>query len=268
MKYTLVDFGTLRVKAMEMVMGMAREELRSVYSVDDDGYMRIGMHGMVVESGDRIVLIDPGCAGFLPGRMLEEYGLEMEHPVPEAVRLAGYPPEAITDVLFTHLHFDHGSGAFERRPGGIFKSFPNARYVVSEQQLKYVMHPQEKEKGSFFNKLLKFAGETVPLEEWAAEGFSFIESSGHTSHMQIPFIQSGDEVVVFISDLAPMKVFGAGPDHKGGASLPGTEMPLYSYYDIDPDLIAREREVLMRSLPEGTRIVYYHEPGEDFTVQL
>jgi glyoxylase-like metal-dependent hydrolase (beta-lactamase superfamily II) len=246
---------------MEMIMGIGEEELRSVYDVDDDGFMRIGMHGMVVETEERVVLIDPGCASFLPGRMLEEYGLEMEHAVPDAVRRSGYPPEEITDVLFTHLHFDHGSGAFERRPGGIFKAFPNARYVVSKQQMNYVMHPQEKEKGSFFNKLLKFAGETGSLETWEAEGFSFIESSGHTPHMQIPFIRSGDEVVVFISDLSPMKVFGGIPGGVGGK-------PLYSYYDIDPDLIARERETLMRSLPEGTRIVYYHEPGEDCVVQL
>ena len=98
--------------------------------IDEDGFMQIGMHGMVVETGDRRIVIDPGCADFLPRRLQEEYGLEMDCPVSEAVKRAGYPAETITDVLFTHLHFDHGSGAFERRPGGIFKTFPAARFVV------------------------------------------------------------------------------------------------------------------------------------------
>ena len=248
MKYTIISFGTLRVKAMEMVLGLQEEELRKVYSIDEGGYMRIGMHGMVVETGDKTVLIDPGCANFLPKKILEEYGLEMESSVPEAVEKAGFPPGTITDVLFTHLHFDHGSGAFERRPGGIFKAFPEARYVVSEKQLKYVHSPYEMERGSFFHKLFKFAGETTALESWNADGFSFIESYGHTPHMQIPLMHSGDELVVFISDLAPMKVFEG--------------KPLYSYYDMDRDLIIKERESLMRSLPENTHIVYYHEPGE------
>lgn len=251
MKYTIVNFGTLRVKAMEMIMGMAEEELREIYSIDEEGFMRIGMHGMVVETGDRVVLIDPGCGTFLSKSILEEYGLEMEHTVPEALDKAGFPPETITDVLFTHLHFDHGSGAFERRPGGIFKAFPEAEYVVSEQHLAYAMHPDAKEEGSFFHKLFRFVGEPTPMESWEADGFSFVESSGHTPHMQIPIMQSGDEVVVFISDLAPMKVFDG--------------RPLYSYYDMDRELVKKEREAFMGSLPEGTKVVYYHEPGNDCT---
>jgi hypothetical protein len=59
-------------------------------------------------------------------------------------------------------------------------------------------------------------------------------------------MQSGDDVVVFISDLAPMKVFDG--------------RPLHSYYDMDGELVIREREAFMRSLPDNAHIVYYHEP--------
>jgi glyoxylase-like metal-dependent hydrolase (beta-lactamase superfamily II) len=138
MKIQSLHLGTLRVNAFEMIMGVPEELVRERYEVDANNQMRIGMHGLIVETGDRVILFDPGCATFLSKSLADTYDLVMERPLTAVVAGAGYRPEEITDVLFTHLHFDHGSGAFLRIPGGIVKAFPNARYVVSRKQLGVV----------------------------------------------------------------------------------------------------------------------------------
>lgn len=245
MKIQSLHLGTLRVNAFEMIMGVPEEFVRERYTVDVNNQMRIGMNGLIVETGDRVILFDPGCATFLSKSLAETYDLVMEQPLTAIVADAGYRPEAITDVLFTHLHFDHGSGAFLRIPGGIIKAFPNARYVVSRKQLGAIEKLPSDEQSSFFHKLLRFAGELSYLEEWQAEGIRFFVSNGHTDHMVVPVIDAGDHDVVFATDLLPMKIF--------------MEPGAYSYYDVAVELLESERKQLFSELGPDPEIIWYHE---------
>jgi glyoxylase-like metal-dependent hydrolase (beta-lactamase superfamily II) len=245
MKIQSLHLGTLRVNAFEMIMGVPEELVRERYTVDVNNQMRIGMNGLIVETGDRVILFDPGCATFLSKSLAETYDLVMEQPLTAIVAEAGYRPEAITDVLFTHLHFDHGSGAFLRIPGGIIKAFPNARYVVSRKQLGAIEKMPASESSSFFHKLLRFAGELSYLEEWQTEGIRFFVSNGHTDHMVVPVIDAGDHDVVFATDLLPMKIF--------------IEPGAYSYYDVATTLLETERKQLFSSLRTDPEIIWYHE---------
>lgn len=240
-----LHFGTLKVNAFEMIMGVSEELVRKRYDVDANNQMRIGMNGLIVETGERVILFDPGCATFLSKSLAETYDLVMEQPLTDTVAEAGYRPEDITDVVFTHLHFDHGSGAFLRIPGGIVKAFPNARYVVSRKQLEAIEKMAAGEQGSFFHKLLRFAGELSYMEEWQAEGIRFFVSHGHTDHMAIPIIDAGDHDVVFATDLLPMKIF--------------MEPGAYSYYDVAVPLLEAERKQLFSSVSPDPEIVWYHE---------
>jgi len=245
MKYSILDFGTLKVKASEMIMGIGEQEIREAYKSDEEGYMRIGMNGLVLELADRLILFDPGCGDFLPASTIAEYGLEMDQTVGETVRLAGYSPDEVTDVIFTHLHFDHGTGAFERRRGGIFPVFPNASHLFSRKHFDYSLHPATYERSSFFSKLMRFIDKKVFLEEWQLEGIVFRESNGHTPYMQIPMVKTVEGWLIFITDLAPMRIF--------------LNTSAYSYYDSDYRGVIRERQALLDSISRGSKIVYYHE---------
>ncbi len=88
--------------------------------------MKLSMNALLVKEGKQVVLIDPGTADFLPARLKQEYGFEMPVSLEEIMQESDLSVEEITDVIFTHLHFDHGSGAFKRVPGNIIKRFPNA----------------------------------------------------------------------------------------------------------------------------------------------
>ena len=246
MRYSRVSFGTLTVNAFEMIKGVPEKEIRSRYRVSAEGDMQIGMNGLVVKTGNRTIVVDPGCAGFLPAALQESYGIRMEASPGEMVRRAGYEPDAVTDVLFTHLHFDHGSGAFLRVRGGIEKVFPNARYVVHKPHLEYAMNPLQTEEGSFFNRMLRYAGTLTYLEDWKADGVTFVESSGHTRHMISLFFREAGESLAFPSDLMPMELFA--------------DLSAYSGYDIHPGRICKERKKFLAFLEPDTAVVLCHEP--------
>jgi glyoxylase-like metal-dependent hydrolase (beta-lactamase superfamily II) len=226
-------------------MGIPEKVIRDRYEVDENNQMRIGMNGLIIEIEDRVILFDPGCATFLSKSLAETYDLEMDYSLEEAVKRSGYSVEQITDVLFTHLHFDHGSGAFLRVIGGIEKAFPNARYVVSKKQLESINSLPAEDSSSFFHKLLRFAGELTFFEDWNVEGINFYISHGHTEHMLVPVIDAGDSDVLFATDLIPMELHIM----KGA----------WSYYDDDKVLLEKERGEVLATLRPGSEIIYYHE---------
>jgi len=243
----VIHLGTLKVDAFEMIMGIPEALIRERYEINDHGYMRIGMHALIVDTGHRVILFDPGCATFLSRSLAETYDLVMEQSLESTIRDAGYGMDQVTDVVFTHLHFDHGSGAFQRVRGGIVKAFPNARYVVSKAQLDHIGSLDREAQGSFFHKLLRFAGELTWAEDWHTDGIRFFTSHGHTRHMLVPVVETGDRTLLYATDLVPMQIH-----MQPGAS---------SYYDEDKSLLEKERREIPGNLDPGTEIIYYHEPG-------
>ena len=155
-------------------------------------------------------------------------------------------PGEITDVLFTHLHFDHGSGAFKRVPGNIVQRFPNARYHVLKQHYEYALRPDRVEASSFSSVFLKRLERVHWLEDWDRDWLSFEVFHGHTKGMVVPVVNAGEETLYFMTDLAPMEIF----------LEPGT----WCGYDLDPELLIREKEDFLGKLKENSRLVFFHDP--------
>jgi glyoxylase-like metal-dependent hydrolase (beta-lactamase superfamily II) len=240
--------GTLRVEAVEMIRPLPLEEIRRKYPVDTGGYIKLAMHGLLVENLDRVVVIDPGCADFLPRSISETYGLEIVVPLEENLSELGVAAEQVTDVIFTHLHFDHGSGAFKRVPGHIVKVFPNARYHVSKEHYEYALNPHKTEASSFFTKFFRYVDRICWLEDWNAEWISFISFYGHTHGMVMPVIFDGNTTVYYMSDLIPMGIF--------------LDNGVYSGYDLNQELAVREKEDFLNGLSGSGRLIYFHDPLE------
>lgn len=231
-----------------MIQNIGAERIKTQYSVDDSGYMKIAMNALLIAHGGRVVLIDPGCGDFLPKRILDDYGLEIPLPPEELLMRAGYAETDITDVVFTHLHFDHGTAAFKRVPGNIIKRYEKAKYWVSEMHYNYAMKPVESEKNSFFAFVFRYMDAINWLENWDGDWLRFGAFHGHTKGMVVPRISGADCDLVFASDLLPLKIL--------------TEQESYSFYDIDSGLQMKEKEHFLRSLERPTLVLHYHEPDE------
>lgn len=249
MEVRIVPCGTLKVKATEMIKPLSLEDIRSRYDVDAEGFMKLAMNALLVEEGDLKVLMDPGTADFLPARLRNEYGFEMPRTLEGVLRKMDVSPEDISDVLFTHLHFDHGSGAFKRIPGNIVKRFPNARYHVLKEHYRYALKPDGVEASSFSTALLKRLDKVHWLEDWDVDWISFKIFHGHTRGMVVPVIQNGEDLTYFMSDLCPMEIF--------------LEERTWCAYDLDPALLLREKQDFLKEIDKGSQLVLFHETLRD-----
>lgn len=242
----VVDCGTLRVVAEKMIRPLDPDHIGEIRGMDPDGTIRLGMHALLVKSDNRVILMDPGCADFLPSRLQKEYGLQIESPLEDQLERAGVGCGQVTDVIFTHLHFDHGSGAFRRLPGNIVKRFPEARYHVLKEHYTYALKPHPSEAGSFFTPFLKYLDRIHWIEEWDDDRIEFRVFNGHTRGMVVPLIRTPGRDTCFVSDLVPMEVF--------------LQAGVCSGYDLEPGLADREKQEFLKGLDEQTTLIFFHDP--------
>jgi len=228
-----------------MIKPFSQDEIALKYKLDQEGYMKLAMNALLVEEGKRKVLFDPGTADFLPLRLRREYGLEIPVSLEQGLHGIGLQAEQITDVVFTHLHFDHASGGFKRIPGNIVKRFPNARYHILKEHYQYAMDPEPFEADSFSTGLLKYLDQIYWLEDWDLDWIQFRIFKGHTRGMIVPEITNGDGKACFMSDLLPMEIF--------------LEPGVWCGYDLDSGLLLREKQNFLRELAPGSRIFLYHD---------
>ena len=170
-----------------------------------------------------------------------------------SIARAGYTREEITDVVLTHLHFDHCGGAVQRRPNEDLElTFPNAIHWSEENHWKWATDPNPRERASFLKEnilpikesgMLKFINDDTEIipELW------FAIADGHTHGMLIPHLEIGEETLVFMADLLP------SPTHIPLAWVMG--------YDIDPLQTIREKEAFLAEAAENNFILFYeHDP--------
>jgi glyoxylase-like metal-dependent hydrolase (beta-lactamase superfamily II) len=245
MRSNTIQCGFLKVKAVKMIKPFSEERIALKYEVDQDGYIRLGMNALLIAEGERKVLFDPGTADFLPLKLKREYGLEIPVTMEEGLLGLGLVPEQITDVIFTHLHFDHASGGFKRIPGNIVKRFPNARYHVLKEHYQYAADPDPFEKDSFCTGLLKYLDRIYWLEDWDIDWIDFRVFNGHTRGMVVPVIGSGSEQICFISDLVPMEIF--------------LDKEVWCGYDLEPELQLREKQEFLHDLTPESNLILFHD---------
>ena len=246
MQIQILPLGFLKARAVEMIKPLSVAEIGIKYKVDTEGYIKLSLNGLLVMENNQVVIIDPGCADFLPGRVLREYGLEVPEPMESVLEKVGISTGQVTDVIFTHLHFDHGSGAFQKQPGRIVKRFANARYHLLHEHYEYALHPDGSESNSFFTGFFRYVDAIHWLEDWSEPWMEFRIYNGHTKGMVIPVIKGEPEPTYFVSDLLPMQAF--------------LKNQVYSGYDLDPGLARKEKQEFIDGLDGLNKLVFFHDP--------
>jgi len=243
----VIPCGTLKVPAKEMHLGIGLEKIGEMYPVDEDNSIRIALNALLVVNDERRILFDPGCGDFLPARLLKHYDLRCAAPIEESLDKMGWDADQITDVVFTHLHFDHCSGAFVRRPGFLGKRFPQADYHVSKEHYRYAQRPDKKEEGAFAAGLFRYVDKVHWLEDLKEPWLEWKYFHGHTRHMAVPGIRTPGGMNWYLTDLVPMESF----------LLPGVS----SQFDLDPDLARSEKVNFLAEMPSGTEVIFFHDPN-------
>jgi len=245
MQIQVIPCGFLKVRAVEMIKPWPLDKIRQKYSIDGEGFMKLAMNALLVKKEEHVILIDPGTADFLPASLKQEYGFDMQVPLEDVLQESEISMEEVTDVIFTHLHFDHGSGAFKRIPGNIVKRFPNARYHVLKEHYQYALNPDRVEANSFTTVFFKRLDKIHWIEDWEYDWMKFGVFNGHTRGMVVPEIDTGEGTIYFPTDLIPMEAF--------------LEPEIYCGYDLDQELQIREKQDFLEKIEPGSRLILFHD---------
>jgi len=232
-----IDAGRFRLDGGAM-FGVVPKTLWSRYlDVDDKNRIHMAMRCLLVESENtgKVYLIDTGSGTKFDEKFENIYQLDYDHSdLLSSLNYHGFAPEDITDIIFSHLHFDHcGGTTFYDEEGNLQHTFPNARYHVTKKHLETAQHPNAREKASFL------ADNIAPISNWDKlhvvneshryeEGLEAIPVNGHTISQQLPKITAEGKTLVFMADLLPTHVH-----------LP---LPWVMGYDMYPVTTLKEKE--------------------------
>ena len=180
-----------------------------------DANNRIEMcsRSLLVEEGNRLILIDTGMGNKQSEKFFSHYDRWGDENLDQSLRQKGFHRDDITDVFFTHLHFDHCGDAVKRNNKGVLEpAFKNAVFWSHENHWQWATQPNHREKASFLpenilpieksGQLQLLKGEDFLLENTPL-GFDIILVNGHTEKQMLPLIKYQGKTLVFAADLIP-----------------------------------------------------------------
>lgn len=243
------------------MFGNAPKALWSRYfSPDAENRISLACRALLVEVGDRKILLETGIGVFFAKELRSRFGVvEEEHVLLASLAQLGLDPNDITDVILSHLHFDHAGGLLapyvEGQPPSLL--FSRARYVVSHGALARAEKPHVRDRASFIAELpglLRASGRLHVLADGTTHdptlpGLRFHYSSGHTPGLLLTEVcgPSPDRAVVFAGDLVPGTAW--------------VHLPMTMGYDRFPELLIDEKTALLSELCQrGAYLFYTHDP--------
>jgi glyoxylase-like metal-dependent hydrolase (beta-lactamase superfamily II) len=248
-----VHDGTLALDGGAMFGVVPKPLWERTHPADARNRIRLALRCMLIEDGKRRILVDDGIGTQWDGKHKDMFGIDhSESDLDRGLAKAGCSREAITDVVLTHLHFDHAGGTTRLESGEHKLSFPNATYHLQRRHWKWAHQPTDKDRGSF--RLEDFA----PLEksgrlhliEGATELYPDLHlfiSEGHTVGLQLVRLSSADQAMIYCGDLVPTTA------HLKPAWV--------ASYDLYPLTVIEEKKMLLAQAVEDESILFFeHDP--------
>ena len=195
MKIHVIDTGFFKLDGGAM-FGVVPKTLWNKHNpADDKNLCSWAMRCLLIEDGERLILIDTGLGDKQDAKFFGFYDLHGDATLLSSIAKAGFKPEDITDVILTHLHFDHVGGAVKfDADRKLVTTFPNATYWSNERHWQWAIYPNARERASFLHENIlpiQESGQLNFIENGGSpfESISFLHVNGHTEEMMLPVIQ-------------------------------------------------------------------------------
>jgi glyoxylase-like metal-dependent hydrolase (beta-lactamase superfamily II) len=229
---------------------------------DENNLCTWAMRCLLVEDGNRLILIDTGIGNKQDDKFFSFYYLHGDATLDSSLAKLGFHRDDITDVFLTHLHFDHVGGAVVREGDKLATAFKNAAYWSNAKHWDWAINPNDREKASFLkenilpiqeSRQLKFI-ETSDEAEFT-QNFKIRFVSGHTESMMLPLITYNGRHILYVADLMP-----------SAGHIP---IPYVMAYDMFPLTTLNEKKSILSEAVEKNIVLYFeHDPvNECCTVQ-
>lgn len=223
------------------------------HPADEANRISLALRTLLLRGDGRVILVDTGMGNKFSPKHQAMYGLDPDAgDLLSALAAHGLTPEDVTDVILTHLHFDHAGGATCLRDGEVVPTFGRARYWVQQRNWDWACQPTERDQASYLPEnfqplmaagqleLLQGEGEILP-------GISAWISDGHTIGQQIVRVHDDTQSLVFCADIIP--------------TASHLRLPFIMGYDLQPLVTLEEkRQILSRAAAENWLLVFEHDP--------
>lgn len=238
------------------MFGVVPKNLWQKTNPSDEGN-RIDMctRALLLVNGKKKILIDNGVGYKLSDKLNKIYNVDFsEFTLEKSLEKLSLTKEEITDVILTHLHFDHAGGStLINDEGKAIPSFPNAVYHVQKNQYEWALNPTDRDKASFFpenyvplkeNKVLNFTEGDYAFDEF----ITLLPVNGHTNNMQLVKVSDNSgQTLLYLADLIPT-----------AGHIPA---PYIMGYDLFPLTTLEEKKKYLKEISENDWTVFFeHDP--------
>lgn len=211
------------------------------------------MRCLLIEDGNRLILVDNGIGEKQDPKFLSYYHLHGDDSLIKSLGKAGFSPSDVTDMFLTHLHFDHCGGGVRRDHDKLVLTFPNATYWTNPEHWQWATVPNAREKASFLKENIMPMQESGQLR-MAYDGqpspistIDILYVSGHTEKMMLPLIPYKGRTICYMADLIP--------------STGHIPVPYVMGYDTRPLMTMEEKDKFLKiAADEGYVLFFEHDP--------
>ncbi len=220
---------------------------------DDRNRISMAARALLLVGNGRVILIDTGNGSKFNEKLTGIYRIDTsDSDLLSSLRKHGVGPDDVTDVILTHLHFDHAGGSTRRDGAAVVPTFPRARYVVQREHWEAALRPTERDRASFMQD------DFMPLREHGLLDFTEGEGTvlpgvdvrlvhGHTAALQCPVISDGSSTLFYCADLIPLTAH--------------VQLPWIMAYDLRPLQTLEEKRRLLAEAADRNWVLFFeHDP--------
>ena len=224
---------------------------------DQENRIKLATRNLLLISDSKKILVDTGIGNKWNDKNKEIYAIDQKSfSLENSLAKINLKPEDITDVILTHLHFDHTGGSTISKNDKLEPAFPNAVYYVQKQNYQWAVNPSERDKGSYIKENFVPLNETGVLmqiegEKKLDDEIDFIIVNGHTFGMQMLKLSDSSNTFIYCCDLFPTT-----------SHIP---LPYVMGYDLQPLVTVEEKKkILKMAIEEEWKLFFEHDPETSF----
>jgi glyoxylase-like metal-dependent hydrolase (beta-lactamase superfamily II) len=258
MKLHTIDTGFFKLDGGAMFGVVPKSIWQKTNPADENNLCTWAMRCLLIEDGDRLILVDTGFGTKMDPKLASYYYLHGEATLMGSIGKAGFTAADITDVFHTHLHFDHcgGSVQYNADRSKLHVAFPRATYWTNPDHYQWATEPNPREKASFLKENIHPIAASGQLRFTQVDGpspfpqFDIIYVDGHTDKMMLPVLRYKGKTIVYVADLLP--------------SVGHLPLPYVMSYDTRPLLTMAEKEAFLLKAAEEQYVLFLeHDPQHE-----
>ena len=221
---------------------------------DEKNRINLKTRHMLLVSDEKKILIDTGSGKNWNEKFEKIYGIDYsQHDMFSALSKIGVNPDEITDVILTHLHFDHVGGAVIFENGKPIPAFHNATYHVQKKQYEWALNPSDRDRASYFKERYVTLAEEGILKQYNGnfqfdKNIDLVVVNGHTPSQQLVKLSDTANTLFYCADLVPLA------SH--------ISLPYIMGYDLNPlETLNEKKKILSQAVEEKWHLFFEHDPN-------